>query len=213
MSWHFISTQKCGYFDFIWNSYHAIYSTKTGQELLVHALKPIFLQQIHSAIIINVDADEKRTGDGLSTITDKCLGIKVADCLPVYLFSGRKISVLHCGWRGIINGIARKAKEILGDFHYVLGASIGPCCYEIKNDVARSFKSAYPNAIVMRDGRDYLDLRSAVIQDLGAERLVGSLGLCTKCHPELFYSHRGGDTQRNYALLSHDAIDLTHCSA
>jgi YfiH family protein len=192
MSWHFVSTHECGYFEFIWGSYHAIYSTKTGQDLLIHALEPIFLKQIHSANIINIDSDEKRTGDGLSTVDNKCLGIKVADCLPVYLFSGKRISVLHCGWRGIINGIAKKAKELLHDFHYVLGASIGTCCYEVKNDVAHSFKNTYHNAIVMRDDKDYLDLRSAVIQDLGTERLLGSLDLCTKCHPELFYSHRGG---------------------
>jgi YfiH family protein len=213
VNWHLISTGKYQYFDLIWKEFHAVYSTRTGQELLVHALKPVLLEQIHSAKIIDIDTDEQRKGDGLSTGTNKCLGIRVADCLPVYIFDQRKTAVLHCGWRGIINGIARKARKIFTDFDYALGASIGPCCYEIKNDVAQQFRNAYPNAISLRDGKEYLDLRSAVIQDLGAARLIGSLHLCTKCHPALFYSHRGGDTQRNYALLNREAIDLRQSSA
>lgn len=203
MDWHLISNKESQYYQLTWNNYSALYSTKHGQEALLKVLKPIFLKQIHSAVIVDVDSQNVRTGDGLMTSRANYIGVKVADCLPVYLFAKEKACVIHCGWRGIIHGIARKAREMLKDYHYVLGASIKTCCYEVKHDVVNLFVSDYPEAIITREGKYYVDLKSAVIKDLGQERLLGSLDLCTKCHPEYFYSNRNGDTQRNYALLKY----------
>jgi YfiH family protein len=207
MTWQLISTNEMQYFRFAWEKYAALYSTKFGQDALVHILKPVFLKQVHSAIIIDVESQVERTGDGLVSSTENNLGIKIADCLPVYAFSRDRIFIIHCGWRGIIGGITRKAMKMMGDFHYLLGASIGTCCYEVRRDVVELFEKDHADAIIVRGGKHYLDLKSAVIQDLGAARLLGSLDLCTKCHPELFYSHRAGDTQRNYALIGYNIFD------
>jgi len=207
VNWQLTSRNEIRCFEFVWKSHSALYSTKCGQKSLVHTLRPIFLKQTHSAVIVDVDTQKERTGDGLTSTTGKCLGVKIADCLPVYLFSSGRMCIIHCGWRGILSGIARKAKEMLGSFHYILGASIGPCCYEVKQDVVNLFKKEYSCALRARNGKYYVDLKSAVIRDLGSENLIASLNLCTKCHPELFYSNRNGDTQRNYAILSHNTID------
>lgn len=174
----------------------------------MQTIEPIFLKQIHSASIIDVDAQTTLKGDGLTSARERALGIKVADCLPVYLFSPKRITLIHCGWRGIIAGIAKNAKKVMNDFSYVLGASIGPCCYEIKEDVAGLFKQNHNEALLVRNAKKYLDLKTAVIKDLGPERMLASLNLCTKCHPEFFYSHRRGDTQRNFALLNCNPIDV-----
>jgi YfiH family protein len=160
----------------------------------------VFLKQIHSATIIDIDSDRTRTGDGLLTKKRKCLGIKVADCLPVYLFSNEQICIIHCGWRGIIKGIVKNAKRMMRDFHYALGPSIGPCCYRVQQDVVSLYAKEYGKSIITRDDQHFLDLKSAVRQDLGDETLVASLDLCTYCHPEYFYSHRNGDKKRNYGL-------------
>lgn len=205
MDWHLVSNEGSRYFHFAWNGYSALYSTKHGQDDLLRVLKPIFLKQIHSDIIVDVDSGKERTGDGLVSSKSEYIGLKIADCLPVYLFALGKVCIIHCGWRGIIRGIARKAQEMFKDYHYVLGASINICCYEVKQDVADLFKKDYAQAITVRDGKYYIDLKSAVIKDLGARRLLGALDLCTKCHPEYFYSNRNGDTQRNYALLKYGA--------
>lgn len=207
MNWQYVSRKEYGYFEFAWRQYHAFYTTRKGQDFLIETTKPIFLKQIHSAAIIDVDSQKERRGDGLTSTRENALGVKVADCLPVYLFSQKRITVIHCGWRGIIAGIAKNAMKIMGGFKYVLGASIGPCCYEVQEDVAGLFEQNYKDALLMRKAKNYLDLKSAVIKDLGAERMLGSLNLCTKCHPDLFYSHRRGDAQRNYALLNRDMID------
>ena len=207
MTWQYISRKEFAYYEFSWHHYHALYSTKRGQDVLIQTIRPIFLKQIHSASIIDVDSQTELKGDGLTSTRESALGVKIADCLPVYLFSQKRITVIHCGWRGIIAGIVKNAKKIMNDFSYVLGASIGPCCYEVKEDVADLFKKDYKDALLVRNAKIYLDLKSAVVKDLGTERMLGSLNLCTKCHPALFYSHRRGDTQRNYALLNCNTID------
>jgi len=204
MKWRLIVNGKTRYFEYKKGEDSAIYTTKHGQDDLIGDLNPIFPKQIHSKIIVDIDSADEVTGDGVLTAGNRCIGIKVADCLPVYLFAQGKTCIIHCGWRGIIEGIAREAKKILNDCHYVLGASIGPCCYEVQHDVTSLFLENYPNAVRQRNGKYFLDLRAAVINDLGSEFLIGRLDLCTKCHPEYFYSHRLGDGQRNYALIAHN---------
>lgn len=201
MDWQLISETDRSYFQFIWHDNLAIYTTKKGQESIAQSLSPVFLKQIHSSAIIDIDTDSTRIGDGLLTRKRACLGVKVADCLPVYLFSNEKICIIHCGWRGIIKGIVKNVKKLMPDSYYALGPSIGPCCYEVEQDVVSLFEKDYSESIIRRDKQCFLDLKAAVKMDLGVGTLLGSLELCTKCHPEHFYSHRNGDTGRNYGLV------------
>lgn len=203
--------QKCHdhtseFFQLKVNENYFLYSTKRNQHNLLDIFQPTFIKQIHSDTIINIDRDRPRIGDGL--LTEKkgvILGIKIADCLPVYLFNKKTLCIIHCGWRGIIQGIATKAKDRLGSaYRYVLGACIGPCCYEIKRDVQELFSRRYKRALMQHGDRWFLDLKAAVQEDLGQTRMVASLDFCTKCHPEYFYSRRRGDTHmRNVALCVH----------
>ncbi len=202
MHWHLKSRGGIRYFQFATGKYSAIYSIKDSQDDLIRDLKPVFLNQIHSSVIVDIDTQDERTGDGLIGSGDTNIGIKIADCLPVYLFALEKICIIHCGWRGIIGGLAVAAREMLQEFHYALGAAIGPCCYEVQTDVADQFGQRYPTALQQRGDRYYIDLKAAVISDLGPRNLLGSLNYCTKCHPEYFYSHRRGDRERNYALIT-----------
>ncbi|OGC42652.1 hypothetical protein A2Y85_01760 [candidate division WOR-3 bacterium RBG_13_43_14] len=180
-----------------------MYSTKKGNALFNRRFKPIFQKQVHSHNITNIDENAPVTGDGLiSSRKDVCLGLKVADCLPVFLFNEKKICAIHCGWRGIASGIADQAKRFMIDYQYVLGASIGPCCYEIKPDVEKIFADHDPGTIQKRNGRVFLDLKTAVIGVLGRDKLIADLPWCTKCRNDIFYSYRAGDKEhRNYAVI------------
>jgi YfiH family protein len=180
-----------------------MYTIRGSEQDFNRRFQPRFLKQVHSNTIVNADECTDTIGDGLVSHTaQRMIGIKVADCLPVYLYNDTNICIIHCGWRGIIKGIAGKAAEIMGEYRYVLGASIGTCCYEIKEDVAHHFRKSYENALIARDGRMFLDLKKAVIADLGQEHMRGSLEYCTKCESRFFYSRRRGDsTMRNFATL------------
>lgn len=204
MDWELFSEDTFSYFRFTWKNNCALYSTVSSGDRFLEKFKPIFLKQVHSDAIINVDREDQRIGDGLISRRWNCvIGVKIADCLPVYLFNDENICIIHCGWRGVIKGIARAAAKNLGTYNYVLGASIGPCCYEVNENVTRLFRRRYRNAIITRKGNEYLDLKNAVIEDLGHGGLLGSLDYCTRCHPEYFYSYRRGDSKkRNYAVLT-----------
>ena len=202
ISWELIKDNNTEFFQFKSDNRFMFYSTRSNEERFLERFKPILLKQIHSDEIIDVDHDSKRIGDGMISQKTNCiLGIKIADCLPVYLFNEAKICIIHCGWQGIIKGIAKKARRLMSNYKYVIGASIGPCCYEVKEDTARLFTPQYINAIIRRDRKYFVDLKGAVNEDLGKENLIGSLDFCTKCHPEYFYSYRRGDkNKRNYAI-------------
>ena len=43
--------------------------------------------------------------------------------------------MLHCGWRGLAAGIVARGCEAVGATHAAIGPGIGPCCYEVGDEV------------------------------------------------------------------------------
>jgi purine-nucleoside/S-methyl-5'-thioadenosine phosphorylase / adenosine deaminase len=139
------------------------------------------------------------------TVFDRCDGLwseepgqammlLTADCLPVALARANgaepALAILHVGWRGLLGGIVAAGARALGGGRLAaaIGPGIGPCCYEVGEEVAGPFRTAFRD--VVSDGR--LDLWSAAEQALraaGCEEVERS-DLCSYCHPELFFSHR-----------------------
>jgi YfiH family protein len=120
--------------------------------------------------------------------------VLAADCVPVALArrNGDRpaVAVVHVGWRGLLGGVVRNALAALGtSTAAAIGPAIGPCCYEVRDDVAAPFRERF-GASIVADGR--LDLWTAAESELrGAGcAIVERLDLCTFCHPQLFFSHR-----------------------
>ena len=117
-----------------------------------------------------------------------------ADCLPVALArtSGKPgLAVLHVGWKGLLGGIAEAGLAALGDASVAaaVGPGIGPCCYEVGEEVAAPYRDRF-GVDVVREGK--LDLPEATERALRAAGVssVYRTGHCTACEPELFFSHR-----------------------
>ena len=112
----------------------------------------------------------------------------VADCLPVALAGPGGVAMAHCGWRGLAAGIVERAMVEVDARAAAVGPGIGPCCYEVGDEVRTAFEQVGPG--VTAGGR--LDLREV------ARRLLERAGVrsvevsenCTSCEPELFFSHR-----------------------
>lgn len=130
------------------------------------------------------------------------LMVLVADCLPVALVLPRRAVMLHCGWRGLAAGIIERGLALFGDEapRAVLGPSIGPCCYEVGEEVLGEFSDLQG----VSNGR-MLSLNMVAQQKLiaGGVTKIDSFPLCTRCRPDLFFSHRrdNGVTGRQAGLV------------
>jgi len=133
--------------------------------------------------------------DGLwSDEPGRAMLLLTADCLPIAIArrTGRPaVSILHAGWRGLLNGVVAAGVRSLGDEEVAaaIGPGIGPCCYEVGEEVAAPFREAFGEDVV-RDGR--LDLWTSAERALRAAGCVDvdRLDLCTSCEPDRFFSHR-----------------------
>lgn len=146
--------------------------------------------------------------------------VRVADCVPVILYEpgSKTLAVVHAGWKGTAGGIAAKAAGLMVR-HYKcdikkiragIGPSIGPCCYEVGQDVAACFRKSTGNRrFLMPEAENLfsLDLQEANRQQLLEVGLMPESielsWLCTACNSNLFFSHRGekGKTGR-FALIA-----------
>ena len=132
---------------------------------------------------------ERPRCDGLWTDErDHALMLLTADCLPIALARRGAVCVLHAGWRGLLAGIGGAGIDALGgDVHAMIGPGIGPCCYEVGDEVATPFRERFGDEVV--HGRK-LDLWTAAERALAGAASIERTDLCTACHPELFFSHR-----------------------
>jgi YfiH family protein len=110
-----------------------------------------------------------------------------ADCLPVALAGPKGVAMAHGGWRGLAGGVLTRAAEAVEARAAAIGPGIGPCCYEVGEEVLSEFAALD----AVSDGR-HLDLGAvaeALLRRSGVDE-VERADLCTSCNPELFYSHR-----------------------
>ncbi|OPX98962.1 MAG: Laccase domain protein YfiH [Syntrophorhabdus sp. PtaU1.Bin002] len=171
----------------------------------------VTMQQVHGNTVHTIRNGEKPgSGDGLVLAEKGIAGIiRTADCLPVILadISRPLVSIVHAGWRGTALRIIEKAvdaMEHLGaakeNMIALFGPSIGPCCYEVKEDVRIIFREeGFPEHIFReRNGSVFLDLREANVWALNARGVyrIYDTGLCTCCEKTHFYSFRRGDKGR-----------------
>jgi YfiH family protein len=139
--------------------------------------------------------------------------VLVADCVPLALAAPGAVAAVHCGWRGVAAGVTERALEALCELagcgtqsvSAAIGPGIGPCCYEVGDEVRSAFRARGHREDVLAAGR--LDISRAVRRELerrGVEEArIATSGLCTSCNPELFFSHRRdrGVTGRQAGLV------------
>jgi polyphenol oxidase len=148
----------------------------------------VFARQVHGTDLIE-HPSEFREGDG-HVVREPGLAplVFTADCLPVALAGPQGVAMVHAGWRGLAGGILAAGAEAVGATSAAIGPGIGPCCYEVGEEVLEAFS---PLGEGIAKGR-VLDLPEVARRQLagaGVER-VESAGLCTSCEEGLFFSHR-----------------------
>jgi YfiH family protein len=133
--------------------------------------------------------------DGLWTDRPgRTMVLLTADCVPVALCrtNGRPaLAVLHVGWRGLLEGIVEAGVGALGreGFAAAIGPGIGPCCYEVGDEVAAPFRARFGEDVIAGRNLDLPGAAERALRQAGVPSVTRSGG-CTSCEPELFFSHR-----------------------
>jgi YfiH family protein len=175
-------------------------------------------RQVHGNRVAMVSAAD--TGqvvpstDGLATNAGGvAFLLRFADCQPILLYdpANHALALVHAGWRGVAQAIARRAVELMQeafgtrpqDLIAGLGPAIGPCCYTVGHNVASAMGYAlqdWNRVMSLEEEKWRFDLPAANAQQLGSAgvRYIEQAHLCTACHKDEFFSHRaeGGRTGR-----------------
>lgn len=152
--------------------------------------------------------------DGVvSNLPLTALAVYTADCVPVLIYDNvnKIVGAVHSGWKGTQAHIVNRAVSILieqfnckpDNINVLIGPHIGPCCYEVKKDVASQFTAEY-QAVQTMGSRLYLNLKEAIIRSLRPLPLnITSLDLCTACNSADYFSFRrdGKVLGSQYAII------------
>ncbi|MCF2663405.1 peptidoglycan editing factor PgeF [Oscillibacter valericigenes] len=149
------------------------------------------------------------TADALVTNQpDLPLVVFSADCGIILLYDPiqQAVSAVHAGWRGCAAGIVEKTVRTMtevfaSDPSHILaaiGPCIGQCCFETDGDVPAAMEAALGDDAApymeRRGPKWHVDLAGLNRQWLLRSGLtlghIDTCGLCTACHPDLFWSHR-----------------------
>ncbi|MCX7624309.1 MAG: peptidoglycan editing factor PgeF [Thermomicrobium sp.] len=179
----------------------------------------VFPHQVHADRVAKVTRAERGCGaerpesairetDALVTAeSGLALAVQCADCVPILIYAPDipAVAAIHAGWRGTVQRILDRVLDLLLDegqrpeaLWVVFGPSIGPCCYEVGEDVAAAWLAATCGtgapALSRRSGRLTFDLWRAnrlLLEQRGvpADRIEVS-GICTRCRPDEWFSYR-----------------------
>jgi purine-nucleoside/S-methyl-5'-thioadenosine phosphorylase / adenosine deaminase len=148
-------------------------------------------RQVHGAELAFHDAADGGTpeADGhVITRPGPVALVYTADCLPVAVAGAGGVAMLHCGWRGLAAGIVGRGVEAVSATQAAIGPGIGPCCYEVGDEVLAAF-SGLGEGVAAGRMLDLTEVARRLLRDAGVEA-VESAGLCTHCEEELFFSNR-----------------------
>ena len=147
--------------------------------------------------------------DGLMTnVPSVVLCTQYADCVPLFFADPirRVVATSHAGWKGTVAQIGaetvKQMHEVYGcdpkDIVVGIAPSIGQCCFEVDTPVYEEFvKMPFADDVVLRsdgNGKYHIDLweinrRSLLAAGITEEHITVT-DLCTKCHSDVFWSHR-----------------------
>ena len=164
------------------------------------------LCQVHGAEVVEV-AEPGRAGDGdaLATVSRGLpLAVLTADCAGVVLETTGAVAVVHAGWRGAAAGIVAETADYLERrldregrvSKAALGPTIGPCCFEVGEEVAELFPDHTSKTIW---GTRSVDLGAAIRAQL-PDTSWWFADACTRCG-DGWFSHRATGAPSRMATI------------
>jgi YfiH family protein len=174
----------------------------------------IVANQIHSANIKVITKENTKGWNSIDDAIEECdalitnqyniiLTILTADCVPILLFDPIQqiVAAIHAGWKGTELEITLKTIEKMSmvfgskpeDIIAGIAPSIGRCCYEVGDDVAKYFKHI-TNAFTQKENKTMLDLpyinKVQLLKAGVKEKHIEMSNICTACEVARFFSYR-----------------------
>jgi purine-nucleoside/S-methyl-5'-thioadenosine phosphorylase / adenosine deaminase len=141
------------------------------------------------------EADAQATAEpGLAPL------VMVADCLPIAMVGPGGVAMAHGGWRGLAGGIVASAASRVEAEAAAIGPGIGPCCYEVGEEVLIRFSGL--EGVATGRMLDLTEIATQLLERAGVASIEAA-NICTSCNPELLFSHRrdGERTGRQAGLV------------
>ena len=186
----------------------------------------VTVNQVHGENIVRVDGrnfKKTKTVQADAMITNAleiAIGVETADCVPVLLVDPltHAVGAVHAGWRSTVKRIVQKTVKRMQDefgsdpdrMIAAIGPTIGPECYEVDEPVMGPVRESFSLWKEVASARgsdkwslDLVKLNKLELVQVGLlEKNIHSLGLCTSCRRDLFYSFRAeGRTGRILSVI------------
>ena len=174
----------------------------------------IVANQTHSDNIKIISKKETKGWESVEDAVEDCdalitseknivLTILTADCVPVLLYDSKKkvVAAVHAGWKGTKSKIVAKTvlemSKVYGcepqNIIAGIAPSIGSCCYEVGEDVAKHFFDT-PDGYTQKGEKYMLDLpfiNKKQLLDVGLrEENIEMSDVCTACEVDRYFSYR-----------------------
>jgi polyphenol oxidase len=152
-------------------------------------------RQVHAATVNRAEAGERtKDGDGLWTDEpDMPMLAFSADCLPIAVARVKGnpgLALLHAGRMGLLEGIVEAGVAALGGgpIEAIVGPGIGPCCYEVGEDILAAYQARFGPGVVRGRNLDLWTAAEDALSGAGVEA-IQRVDVCTACD-DRFFSHR-----------------------
>jgi YfiH family protein len=172
------------------------------------------LRQVHGATVVEAGLAPNGLPEADIIVTnrpDLAVAVQAADCVPLLIVDRRTgaVAAAHAGWRGLAAKVPGESVRALTatfgsrpeDLLAAIGPAIGPCCYEVGEDVRAAMAGTFGAGQATgwftagrARGKWMFDTWASARAQLEASGVppdrIFTAGLCTASHADAFCSYR-----------------------
>ena len=165
--------------------------------------------QVHGSDVVEaVSPGKLGEADAIyTTVSGLPASVGYADCVPIIVEGPDVVAVIHAGWRGAAAGLVEQTLDAMTSSGHTpvraaIGPAIGPCCYEVDDEVAAHFPFHVAETTW---GSASVDLPSFVADRMNGLEVWRS-AVCTFMSPDV-YSYRRDRTKKRQVAVGWLPID------
>ena len=164
------------------------------------------MQQSHSnnvSVVSKLGLVQADTDSLISSSKEFALAVRVADCMPLLLYSKNLVAAVHVGRKGLLNEVALKTIEKMKTLSSelitgVVGPHICGDCYEVDEQMATQIHQTHP---ATGGKKNHLNLFAGL-----KEQLVGitveNMSVCTMENQRYFSYRARKDDGRQVGVIA-----------